>query len=58
MICRDGQGVEVSGRNNLVAILMGLPFILLIAVPGLWFVAQAKIRENRRLGHHACAFRF
>jgi hypothetical protein len=47
LICRNEHGHEVSARNNLVAVWMALPFILLIAGPGLWFVSRADIRERR-----------
>ena len=48
MICRNEKGVEVSARNNAVPFLMALPFILLIAVPGIWFAMRADIQERRR----------
>jgi hypothetical protein len=47
MICRNEKGVEVSARNNAVPFLMALPFILLIAVPGVWFAMRANIQERR-----------
>ena len=44
LICADAKGKEVgSGRNGL-AMIFALPFILLIALPGLWFVWIADIR--------------
>jgi hypothetical protein len=48
MICRDAAGVEVSARNNLIAVKMALPFVLVIAVPALWFARAADIRESRQ----------
>jgi hypothetical protein len=48
MICRDGAGVEVSARNNFIAINMGLPFIVLFAVPGLMLAWMVDWRETRR----------
>jgi hypothetical protein len=47
MICRDAAGVEVSARNNLIAVKMALPFVLLMAVPALWFAWTADMRESR-----------
>lgn len=47
MICRNAEGVEVSARNNLIAVKMALPFIVLIAVPGLWFAWTANLRMSR-----------
>lgn len=47
MICRDTTGQEVGPRNNGVAILMALPFVLLIAVPALLFAWKADIRVRR-----------
>jgi hypothetical protein len=46
LICRDAAGAEVSARNNLIAVNMALPFILLIAIPALWFAWTAEIRET------------
>ena len=45
LICRDAHGREVKGR--FVALNLGLPFILILAVPALWFIARADIRERR-----------
>ena len=47
MICRNAEGEEVSVRNNLIAVKMALPFIVLIAVPGLWFAWTADLRMVR-----------
>ena len=44
LICADAGGKEVSRRNNGLALYFSLPFILLIAVPGLWFAWRADIR--------------
>lgn len=44
LICIDSKGREVSRRNNGLALYFSLPFILLIAVPGLWFAWKANIR--------------
>jgi len=48
MICRDGAGVEVSARNNLIAVNMALPFIVMFAVPGLLVAWMLDFREVRR----------
>ena len=48
MICRDAAGVEVSARNNFIAINMGLPFIVMFAVPGLLMAWTLDFRESRR----------
>lgn len=48
MICRDAVGVEVSARNNFIAINMGLPFIVIFAVPGLLMAWRLDFREARR----------
>lgn len=48
MICRDATGTEVSARNNLIAVNMALPFILLFAVPGLLMAWLLDFREVRR----------
>lgn len=48
LICKDASGRETSGRNSPIAILFALPFILIIAVPGLWFVWKADIRMTPR----------
>lgn len=45
MICRDAEGTEVSARNNLIAVKMALPFIVLFAVPALWFAWTADLRR-------------
>jgi len=47
-ICRDAAGTEVSARNNFIAINMGLPFIVLFAVPGLMLAWMVDWRETRR----------
>lgn len=47
MICRDAAGQEVGPRNNGVAILMALPFVLLIAAPALLFAWKADVRVRR-----------
>ena len=44
LICADANGKEVGARNNGLSITFALPFILLIALPGLWFVWSADIR--------------
>lgn len=44
LICIDSKGREVSRRNNGLAFYFSLPFILLVAVPGLWFAWKADIR--------------
>ncbi len=46
LICRDGKDRETSARNNLLAVYFALPFILLIAAPGLWFACKARIRMS------------
>jgi hypothetical protein len=48
MICRNADGVEVSARNNLIAVNMGLPFIVLFAVPGMMLAWMVDWRETRR----------
>ena len=48
MICRDEAGVEVSARNNFIAVNMGLPFIILFAIPGLMLAWMVDWRESRR----------
>lgn len=48
MICRDAEGVEVSARNNLIAVNMGLPFILIFAVPGMMLAWMVDWRDSRR----------
>jgi len=48
MICRDAAGTEVSARNNLVAVKMALPFIILFAIPGLVLAWMVDWRETRR----------
>jgi disulfide bond formation protein DsbB len=48
MICRDAAGTEVSARNNLIAINMALPFILIFAAPMILVVWIADFREVRR----------
>ncbi|MBX9454822.1 MAG: hypothetical protein KL863_01620 [Rhizobium sp.] len=49
MICRNADGVEVSERNNLIAVKMALPFILLYAGTGLlaaWTVGAGSRRPE------------
>jgi hypothetical protein len=48
MICRDAAGVEVSARNNFIAVNMALPFIVLFAIPGLMLAWMVDWRESRR----------
>jgi hypothetical protein len=48
MICRDEAGVEVSARNNFIAVNMALPFIVLFAIPGLMLGWMIDWRESRR----------
>ena len=47
MICRDEAGTEVSARNNLIAVNMGLPLIMLFAAPGLLLAWRVDWREAR-----------
>ena len=35
LICRDGEGTEVGPRNNLIAVKMALPFILIYGGTGI-----------------------
>lgn len=45
MICVDANGTEVSARNNLIAVKMALPFILLYGGTGLliaWTVGSRR----------------
>ena len=49
MICRDMDGVEVSARNNPVAVKMALPFIVLYAGTGIiiaWTVGYGGRRDE------------
>lgn len=48
MICRDAADVDVSARNNLIAVNMGLPLIVIFAVPGLLLAWRVDWREARR----------
>lgn len=48
MICRDEAGVEVSARNNLIAVNMALPFIVMFAIPGLLVAWMVDFREVKR----------
>jgi hypothetical protein len=48
MICRDGAGIEVSARNNFIAVNMALPFIVIFAIPGLMLAWMVDWREARR----------
>jgi hypothetical protein len=48
MICRDAAGLEVSARNNLIAVNMALPFIVMFAMPGLMVAWMLDFREVRR----------
>lgn len=48
MICRNEAGVEVSARNNFIAVNMALPFIVLFAIPGLMLAWMVDWREARR----------
>ena len=48
MICRDAAGVEVSARNNFIAVNMALPFIVMFAVPGLLMAWMLDFREVKR----------
>lgn len=47
MICRDAAGVEVSARNNFIAVNMALPFMLIFAVPAMMLVWMVDWREAR-----------
>jgi len=49
MICRDAQGVEVSARNNLIAVKMALPFMILIGIPLqmlAWLVSWSEVKRR------------
>ena len=48
MICRDAAGAEVSARNNLIAVNMALPFIIMFAVPGILMAWMLDFREVKR----------
>lgn len=48
MICRDAAGTEVSARNNMIAVNMALPFIVMFAMPGLLMAWMLDFREVRR----------
>ena len=48
MICRDATGAEVSARNNLIAVNMALPFIIMLAVPGILMAWILDFREVKR----------
>lgn len=48
MICRNPAGVEVSARNNFVAVNMALPFIAFFAMPGLMLVWMVDWHQARR----------
>ncbi len=52
LICRDAQGRQTGGRNNILAVVFALPFILVIAVPGLWFAWRADIRTKPGSDRH------
>ena len=48
MICRDAAGVEVSARNNLIAVKMALPFMILFGFPLqmiAWMVAWTRVKR-------------
>jgi hypothetical protein len=48
MICRDAAGAEVGPRNNLIAVKMGLPFILLYGSAGLLIAWTLRFGEVRK----------
>ena len=48
MICRDAAGTEVSARNNMIAVNMALPFIIMLAVPGMLMAWMVEFREVKR----------
>lgn len=48
MICRDAAGTEVSARNNMIAVNMALPFIIMLAVPGILMAWMLDFREVKR----------
>lgn len=50
LICRDAGGRKTGGRNNGLSIVFALPFILIIAIPGLWLAWKADIRMTARAG--------
>jgi hypothetical protein len=48
MICRNAAGTEVSARNNMIAVNMALPFIVILAVPGMLMAWMVEFREVKR----------
>ncbi|CAN7591360.1 hypothetical protein [Rhizobium sp. LjRoot254] len=48
MICRDAAGTEVSARNNMIAVNMALPFIIMLAAPGMLMAWILDFREVKR----------
>jgi hypothetical protein len=48
MICRNDDGIEVSARNNLIAVNMALPFIVLFSIPFQMLAWRVAWREVRR----------
>ena len=48
MICRDAAGTEVSARNNLIAVKMALPFMVLFGIPLQLLAWVVQWREVRR----------
>lgn len=48
MICRDAAGTEVSARNNLVAVKMALPFMVLFGIPLQMLAWLVQWREVKR----------
>lgn len=45
MICRDATGAEIGARDNLIAIKMALPFILVFAAPMILVVWISDFRQ-------------
>ena len=50
LICRDAEGRQTGGRNNWLAVIFALPFILVIAILGLWLAWKADIRTTPGAG--------
>jgi hypothetical protein len=48
MICRDAAGTEVSARNNLIAVKMALPFMVLFGIPLQLLAWVVQWREVKR----------
>lgn len=47
-VCQDAAGREVSARNNLVAVTMALPFVVLLVVPAALLALLPDWRETGR----------